>query len=381
MRTRLLALLLALVLAVPLALPLAGCKAETPDAPAFLSEDEIPVKATGTLELGEVQILCGTPSKEYGVPPIDGRRQNQLIERLEQTILKQRNIDMDIVLERGGSWSFYQHAMEMVAAGDLPEIVLIYDYERTQESTAQTLAPVALDDAVNLYGPNLAKLPDTALAGCRIGDQLVALPQIWSALDTPVLNLQVLEQQGWDAPETLEGLEALLAKAKEAGIQPIAEMTYNIEGRLLPFANVRNPQVLRAEDGTLLPFYRTAVFQQATDLIKGWWDAGYFPQDNAQHEGYAYLANSDWLMTVVDLSNAATVKGARLVPLSLTGAQGLTLGGLSNVCASVFEAYDKPEALVTLMDWSVSKLENHLFMAYGEEARTTSGWTTTGWRR
>lgn len=362
MRTRLLALLLALVLAVPLA----GCKAKTSDAPAFLREEEIPVKATETLKLGEVQILCSTPTNDVSTPPIDGRRQSLLIERLEQTILKQRNIDMDIVLERV-SGRHYTHALQMVASGDLPEIVHVFDRERTHDPQAQTLAPVALDDAVNLYGPNLAKVPDAALTGCRIGGQLVSLPRLWPSFDMPVLNLQVLEQHGWDAPETLEELDALLAKAKDAGIQPIDEMAYNIEIELLPFLNIWNPQVLRAEDGTLLPFYRTALFQQATDLIKGWWDAGYFPKDNSQHEGFAYLANSDWLMTAVGLTSAATVKGARLLPLSLTGEQGLTLGGPSNVSAAVLEAYDKPEALVTLMDWSLSKLENHLFMTYGQE--------------
>ena len=43
------------------------------------------------------------------------------------------------------------------------------------------------------------------------------------------------------------------------------------------------------------------------------------------------------------------------------------LGGADKVTTNCFFAFDKPEALVTLMDWSVTNSDNSLLMTYGEK--------------
>ena len=163
----------------------------------------------------------------------------------------------------------------------------------------------------------------------------------------------------------MEDLAALLQLAKDAGIQPIIGLPTGMVNLLLPEA-AQPGYACRQEDGTVLPLWRSEIFRQTVDFVKEWQDAGYFA-DRRMMADTDYLLQPNWLLSYARAS-AATLPGVDLLPLTLQGQQGIAFGGMNTVSGRAFKyACDKPEALVTLMDWTLAKTENNSLMQFGQE--------------
>ncbi len=343
-----------------------GCtKEEVP--PNFLNQGEIPVKMAEPLDLGVVQMVFPARYSDPSQPSFDYKAQERILTLVENAIGKERNIKMELEpVYADDSTGTAALAVELSAAGDPPEIVSGVDTLGSGQ-VQQMPAPLALNDAIEKYGPNLAKVPALQMEPCRIGDRVLSLPLIFERIYVPTLNRKAMEQYGWQQPETLEDLTALLKLAKDAGIQPIMGLPEGMVSLMLP-ETARPGYVHRQEDGSLLPLWRSGLFRQAVDLVKGWVDAGYFPKRTTMSADHLdYLSQSNWLLSYVS-SSAATIPGTDLIPLALPSAQGLVFGGVETLSARAFlYACDKPEALVTLLDWSLAKGENNSLMTFGEE--------------
>ncbi|PYE81339.1 ABC transporter substrate-binding protein [Pseudoroseicyclus aestuarii] len=98
-------------------------------------------------------------------------------------------------------------------------------------------------------------------------------------------NAALAEQIGMtEAPQTLEELDALLAAAKEAGVQPIVQWNKDTGGLAFPLQNLMgsygDPEPINAwifqQEGATID---TPENLQAAEHLQGWVEAGYFTRD------------------------------------------------------------------------------------------------------
>ncbi len=154
-------------------------------------------------------------------------------------------------------------------------------------------------------------------------------------------NKELATQLGMtEPPKTLAELDALLAKAKEAGIQPIMQWNKGTAGLAFPLQNLMgaygapepiNDWIFQKDGATI----NTPENLEAAEHLDTWIKAGYFPSD-ANAIDYAqmmsrfiggeglFMFNGDWESGNLD-TNAADKYGFFIMPSEEAGGRHATM--------------------------------------------------------
>ena len=179
-------------------------------------------------------------------------------------------------------------------------------------------------------------------------------------------NKTLADQIGMAAPpETLAELDAHLAAAKAAGIQPIVGMNVPIAGTALPYQMVLNQYVdkdylngwIHQQPGHI---FNSPVALQATEHFQDWIEAGYFQSDvNAidypTHVGQfidgegLLLFIGDWESANLDAQMGDNV-GFFLVPPLVAGDPHVAMSAPATY--GVAAASANPDAAVFFLNWA-----------------------------
>ncbi|WEJ34031.1 ABC transporter substrate-binding protein [Devosia sp. SD17-2] len=143
-------------------------------------------------------------------------------------------------------------------------------------------------------------------------------------------NKELAAQIGMtEAPKTLAELDALMSKAKEAGIQPIMQFNKGTGGLAFPLQNLMgsygapepiNDWIFQKDGATI----NTADNLKAAEHLEGWIKSGFFPSDANAIEYFQmmsrfmggeglFMFNGDWESGNFD-SNAAGKYGFFIMP-------------------------------------------------------------------
>ena len=143
-----------------------------------------------------------------------------------------------------------------------------------------------------------------------------------------------------EAPKTLADLDALLAKAKEAGIQPIMQWNKGTAGLAFPLQNLMgaygapepiNDWIFQKDGATI----NTPENLEAAEHLDAWIKAGYFPSDANAIEYFQmmsrfiggeglFMFNGDWESGNLD-TNAAGKFGFFIMPSVEDGGRHATM--------------------------------------------------------
>lgn len=143
-----------------------------------------------------------------------------------------------------------------------------------------------------------------------------------------------------EAPKTLADLDALLAKAKEAGIQPIMQWNKGTAGLAFPLQNLMgaygapepiNDWIFQKDGATI----NTPENLEAAEHLDAWIKAGYFPSDANAIEYFQmmsrfiggeglFMFNGDWESGNLD-TNAAGKFGFFIMPSEEDGGRHATM--------------------------------------------------------
>ncbi len=321
----------------------------------------VEVRQPKELDMGDVTILYGG----YWSNGVDEKRSEEILELVCRSILRQRNIAMKLGFVRS-EHALVEEAQQRIAAGNPPQI-----YVRTFNDRPEKLFPpmLRLNDAIDTFGPNLSKIPEWGWARCKIGDDIVAIPSVGLALErTTAANKHAMDAHGWAVPTTAEQFEELLRSAKDAGLRPIDN------GAIPPewFGYDQSAWAWQDGDGSLRSIYESPQYTDYIDTLHRWTAAGFLGQQPEVDDG-------KWLFRSVFLRDIAT--DADLEPLPV-----LSLGSQPAFARSpwselyTFESYDKPEALVTLLDWAYENEDNHSLVARGETGKDWEPLGNKGYR-
>ena len=154
-------------------------------------------------------------------------------------------------------------------------------------------------------------------------------------------NKELAAQLGMtEAPKTLADLDALLAKAKEAGIQPIMQWNKGTAGLAFPLQNLMgaygapepiNDWIFQKDGATI----NTPENLEAAEHLDAWIKAGYFPSDANAIEYFQmmsrfiggeglFMFNGDWESGNLD-TNAAGKFGFFIMPSEEDGGRHATM--------------------------------------------------------
>lgn len=184
-------------------------------------------------------------------------------------------------------------------------------------------------------------------------------------------NKELAAQLGMtEPPKTLAELDALLAKAKEAGIQPIMQWNKGTAGLAFPLQNLMgaygapepiNDWIFQKDGATI----NTPENLEAAEHLDGWIKAGYFPSDANAIEYFQmmsrfiggeglFMFNGDWESGNLD-TNAADKFGFFIMPSEEDGGRHATMSapltfGISSKAANA-------DCAAFFLDWVATNEE------------------------
>lgn len=187
--------------------------------------------------------------------------------------------DAELTLEFRGDTLDRQLRVALLS-GSGPDVVLTPgpSYVATMAQAGQLLP---LDDYAQRFGWTDRILPFFLDIGAYDG-KLYSLPKTYEAMHL-FYNATLFEANGWSPPQTLGALESLAQAMQDKGIIPFGAGNANWRAAnewyvtlvLNHYAGPDNVyQALKGE----LP-WTAPVFVEAIDLLKGWFEAGWFGED------------------------------------------------------------------------------------------------------
>ncbi len=184
-------------------------------------------------------------------------------------------------------------------------------------------------------------------------------------------NKELATQLGMtEPPKTLAELDALLAKAKEAGIQPIMQWNKGTAGLAFPLQNLMgaygapepiNDWIFQKDGATI----NTPENLEAAEHLDGWIKAGYFPSDANAIEYFQmmsrfiggeglFMFNGDWESGNLD-TNAAGKFGFFIMPSEEDGGRHATMSAPLTFGIAAKAAH--PDCAAFFLDWVATNEE------------------------
>lgn len=195
-------------------------------------------------------------------------------------------------------WGAYTDKVNlMVAAGEVCDVLFVAPW--MNPSYSQLVANGALyplNDVVDTVTPELVRaLPAGALDATQIEGKIYGVPnqQIWVKPFGPVVRTDLAEKYNFDIStvKTLEDLEPFFeaVKAGETDVVPMAGGAFaNEYFGWDPVVTQDAGVVVKYDDESLAVFnaYETPEFKTHVELMRKWYEAGYFPKDIAPGEDF-----------------------------------------------------------------------------------------------
>lgn len=195
-------------------------------------------------------------------------------------------------------WGAYTDKVNlMVAAGEECDLLFVAPW--MSPSYAQLIANGALlpmDDLLQANAAELvASLPAGALDATTVNGSVYGIPnqQIWVKPFGPVVRQDLAEKYGFDVTtiSTLAELEPFLTAVKEGEAETFPAASGNFANEAFgwdPIVTQDAGVVVGYDDETLTVFnaYATPEFQSHVELMRQWYDAGYFPLDAIPGEDF-----------------------------------------------------------------------------------------------
>lgn len=343
--TRWKASLLCLSMMLVLALLLPGCTGKTTDAqdPGAL----VPVHLKSSLDLGAVEVVL------FMYSTVDEKRSEEMMKLVTQQINKQRNISMQLQITYINTPDMPDdYVRERTAAGKPPQIAETPYWGRSKGLPS----PLRLNEAIDLYGPNLMRqIPAKEWENWKVGDSIAAIPVMVEKISPCVYaKRSMLEAYGWQVPKNEQEFESLLQAAKAAGLCAIGAQPGKWPTQW--FGIGKEDRAWLDKDGKVHPIEESAEYNAYLDTLRRWYDAGYYS-----------TGDDDNRQVLLGVGNMDSVYGDKdAVPLPV-----ISMAGIQPAAATVdrsftaFECYSKPEALVTLLDWTYEDQENHTLISKG----------------
>lgn len=184
-------------------------------------------------------------------------------------------------------------------------------------------------------------------------------------------NKELAAQLGMtEPPQTLAELDALMAAAKEAGIQPIMQWNKGTAGLAFPLQNLMgaygapepiNDWIFQKEGATI----NTADNLEAAEHLDAWIKAGYFPSDANAIEYFQmmsrfiggeglFMFNGDWESGNLD-ANAAGKFGFFIMPSAEEGGRHATMSAPLTFGIGANAA--NPDCAAFFLDWVATNEE------------------------
>ncbi|KKB79885.1 ABC transporter substrate-binding protein [Devosia soli] len=184
-------------------------------------------------------------------------------------------------------------------------------------------------------------------------------------------NKALAEQIGMtEPPKTVAELDALLAKAKEAGIQPIMQWNKGTAGLAFPLQNLMgaygppepiNDWIFQKDGATI----NTPEALKAAEHLDGWIKAGYFPPDANAIEYFQmmsrfiggeglFMFNGDWESGNLD-TNAKDKFGFFIMPSAEEGGRHASMSAPLSYGIGAKAA--NPDCAAFFLDWVATNEE------------------------
>ncbi len=184
-------------------------------------------------------------------------------------------------------------------------------------------------------------------------------------------NKELAAQLGMtEAPKTLAELDALMAAAKEAGIQPIMQWNKGTAGLAFPLQNLMgaygapepiNDWIFQKDGATI----NTAENLEAAEHLDAWIKAGYFPSDANAIEYFQmmsrfiggeglFMFNGDWESGNLD-TNAAGKFGFFIMPSEEDGGRHATMS--APLTFGIAAKAANPDCAAFFLDWVATNEE------------------------
>ena len=368
---------------VMLCLLLAACTApggavSAPPSGPPVAHDPKNARQTEKLDLGRVRIY-----PRVGHYDLFHDREKEILELVAKKLKDDRNISMapEIFYVSSAMDADPDHAMRVaLESGDGPEIVIWQNYAKADPVAAQWM-PLKLDDAIDKYGPNLrgsndpggvatGLVPEDCWADCKVGNATVAIPAWTNNRAGLIANQAELDALGAEVPTTIEELEALMGKAKEQGVKFISD---GIEHELSSWYGLSG---LQRVNGKLRSGYTQPAYTDYLNRLLNWQKNGWFiyrGDNSANNYQPPAKPNDPWLFRSADnypensspYSQRYFKNAVAVPPIDLSG-RGDGLSSIHQV-QWLFQSYNKPEALVSLLDWALSDGANENLLHWGVE--------------
>lgn len=161
-----------------------------------------------------------------------------------------------------------------------------------------------LDDYAEQYGWTERFVPSMLELG-TFDDELYALPKTYETL-VLFYNETLFEEEGWDPPETIDDIEELAPQMMEQGIVPLSGGNSDWQGANEWYVTVflnhyAGPEkVYQALTGEIP--WTDQAFVESIELLKDWWDRGWFGEDYfslTTEQEFAQLASRDAAMSMI----------------------------------------------------------------------------------
>jgi len=184
-------------------------------------------------------------------------------------------------------------------------------------------------------------------------------------------NKELAAQLGMtEAPKTLAELDALMAAAKEAGIQPIMQWNKGTAGLAFPLQNLMgaygapepiNDWIFQKDGATI----NTPENLEAAEHLDSWIKAGYFPSDANAIEYFQmmsryiggeglFMFNGDWESGNLD-TNAAGKFGFFIMPSEEDGGRHATMS--APLTFGISAKAVNPDCAAFFLDWVATNEE------------------------
>ena len=162
-------------------------------------------------------------------------------------------------------------------SGNGPDIVLTAGpaYVAPMAQAGQLLALDSYAAKYNWTGSMLPAIYDTG----KIGGKLYALPKTYESMAL-FYNKSLFDKYSWKPPTTLKELETVASAMVAKGIVPFSQGNADWKGAnewlvTTVFNQYAGPDNLAKALQGKLP-WTAPVFVESIDLLKSWWDKGYF---------------------------------------------------------------------------------------------------------
>lgn len=351
-----------------------------------------------TLALSFCMALASAEEQEYPaifvVRGLNNKESKSENDRVKALIEEKSGVKFDVIVVPHDTWDEKVNAL--IASGEPMDLINITNDGGNWSKYLEKNAIKPYGDLIETYAPNmLSAASDSAWLCCTAADGAIyALPrqELFTRGFAPVIRQDWLDEMGFEAPETLEDLEAIFARTIETDLNGngvndeiaylpgydsfittfrpyflgfYGERYLDEEGNVMPWYMHPNCWTMleKAQEwyqkGYIYPEYLTTTWEQITDIaaagrilmFSGWYNDTIRPSKTIKD------ADPDSNVSWSAVQNLASAPGNGAWPTNPANQAELVLSATAR----------EPEAALKLINWILDDVDNWMLSNYGIE--------------